>query len=756
MQGVNAGTQGTVSALIARLDGVREARVSPEDARCGIVRRWMARCPAHDDRTPSLSIALTADGRALLHCFAGCDAEHVLASVGLSWRDLAPGAGGDGAAESAAPPLLIQQTDYEIRDEQGRLVAVHRRKDFSDGSKRFTWLRPGPDGKLQPGLNGLSPAVLPLYGVDQLDVRVPGVVICEGEKCVEALHQIVRNAVGTVCGAHLCPSDDVLRPLLRFSRVYLWPDSDPPGRQHMLRVGQALVRLGARDVRVIDWPDAPPGGDAADFVEQHGDQALRELEKLFAVAVPWDVWAREVQAQMAAEARAEALGAEPEDEAEAAPAWTPFPTHLLPKPVADYVRAAAAAIPCEEAMLALPALAVLSAAVGSGARVRLKRSWIEPGTLWTVVVAPSGSSKSAAMELALRPIFHLEQEAAEAYERDRSLYEQELAAWQALTKEDRANRPAPEPPRMQRFRVADATLEAVAAVHADNPHGLLLARDELSGWISSFDRYAQTRGGDLHGWMEMYEGRPVVVDRKTAQGPLRIERPHVPVARTIQPWILQARVSPELLASGFVARLMLAMPPEKPRRFTDADVEEATTAAYERLIRRLYTIADVELALSSRARSLFAEFVEELDTERRRLPDGPIWAALSKMEARTARFALIFQLCEDTTTGGAFVEISANAMQRAIELARWCWHETQRVYALMGWSRVSYATLYKTPAERVLEKMPAEFTVEDWTREALKDGAGTDRTARRWLARLVQTGRVARLQRGRYRKDTCP
>jgi DNA primase len=52
--------------------------------------RWMARCPAHEDRGPSLSVRELDDGRVLVHCFAGCDASSVLSAVGLSLSDLFP------------------------------------------------------------------------------------------------------------------------------------------------------------------------------------------------------------------------------------------------------------------------------------------------------------------------------------------------------------------------------------------------------------------------------------------------------------------------------------------------------------------------------------------------------------------------------------------------------------------------------------------------------------------------------------------
>jgi hypothetical protein len=50
--------------------------------------RWSARCPAHDDKGPSLSVRALPDGRALLHCFAGCQPTEVLAAIGLTLADL--------------------------------------------------------------------------------------------------------------------------------------------------------------------------------------------------------------------------------------------------------------------------------------------------------------------------------------------------------------------------------------------------------------------------------------------------------------------------------------------------------------------------------------------------------------------------------------------------------------------------------------------------------------------------------------------
>lgn len=52
--------------------------------------RWIACCPAHDDRSPSLSIRELEDGRVLAHCFSGCQVADVLTAVGLEFFDLYP------------------------------------------------------------------------------------------------------------------------------------------------------------------------------------------------------------------------------------------------------------------------------------------------------------------------------------------------------------------------------------------------------------------------------------------------------------------------------------------------------------------------------------------------------------------------------------------------------------------------------------------------------------------------------------------
>lgn len=70
----------SADALLSRLEGVRRTGSG----------RWIARCPAHDDRHASLSIRELDDGRVLVHDFAGCSVEEVLSAAGVTFDAIFP------------------------------------------------------------------------------------------------------------------------------------------------------------------------------------------------------------------------------------------------------------------------------------------------------------------------------------------------------------------------------------------------------------------------------------------------------------------------------------------------------------------------------------------------------------------------------------------------------------------------------------------------------------------------------------------
>lgn len=156
---------------------------------------------------------------------------------------------------------------WEIKDADGQVIATHIRKELPDGSDKIVPWETPLDRPLSE---------LPLYGahlVKHFDRSEP-VFLTEGEKAADALTlKLGKQALGTVTGAYGTPSRDVLSITLGFD-VHLWPDNDDPGRAHMKRIADELPDPPL----FINWMEAPPKGDAADFVEMGGTkEALTEL-----------------------------------------------------------------------------------------------------------------------------------------------------------------------------------------------------------------------------------------------------------------------------------------------------------------------------------------------------------------------------------------------------------------------------------------------------------------------------------------------
>jgi hypothetical protein len=97
----------SIDALVSRLSGVRMTGLS----------KGIALCPAHPDRSPSLSFREIDDGRVLIKCFGGCGALDVLDALGLSWSVLFPESGHQNAPPSKSKiPAgdLLAIVDHEI------------------------------------------------------------------------------------------------------------------------------------------------------------------------------------------------------------------------------------------------------------------------------------------------------------------------------------------------------------------------------------------------------------------------------------------------------------------------------------------------------------------------------------------------------------------------------------------------------------------------------------------------------------------
>ncbi len=282
-------------------------------------RSWLACCPAHDDRNPSLSVSVGDDGRVLFHCFAGCSSDDVRAALGLEWRDLhaepiedarqstrAPRAAHGTPRRDDVPTLDTPEDDPEPAPSTGHAFAsldevraAYRRR-LGEPDATWTYRDAGGDvigevlrwntatGKeIRPawrfadGWRMTYPPVRPLYRLDTLATE-DRVFVVEGEKAADRLASLGYVVTTSPAGSKAAKRADW--STLKAREVVILPDADKAGEHYAETVAGILSADPARIVAVIQLEGIRPGSgdDVVEWIEDvhAGDEAaaVRSLE----------------------------------------------------------------------------------------------------------------------------------------------------------------------------------------------------------------------------------------------------------------------------------------------------------------------------------------------------------------------------------------------------------------------------------------------------------------------------------------------
>jgi 5S rRNA maturation endonuclease (ribonuclease M5) len=199
-------------------------------------KSWEAKCPAHEDRKPSLCLNEGADGRALIKCQAGCSTDAVMRAIGLTTKDLFP------SAQNRNGSQLVATYDYT--DETGLLLYQvcrfkpkdfrHRRRDYKG---RWLW-----------NLNGVRRV---LYRLPEV-IKAQTVTIAEGEKDADKLRKCGITATCNPGGAGKWREQ--YSECLRGKDVIIFGDDDEKGQEHVDQVIQSLTGV-AESIKKITLPD---------------------------------------------------------------------------------------------------------------------------------------------------------------------------------------------------------------------------------------------------------------------------------------------------------------------------------------------------------------------------------------------------------------------------------------------------------------------------------------------------------------------
>jgi hypothetical protein len=231
-----------------------------------------------------------------------------------------------------------------------------------------------------------------------------------------------------------------------------------------------------------------------------------------------------------------------------------FASEFLPDQLAPWVDDIANRLQCPPDYVAVSAMVALGSVIGRrmGIKPQIKADWLELPNVWGSFIGRPGMLKSPAMGEALKPIHHLEAEAAKEHEVELQAYAEGLSVYQVrkqvkltLIKDDLRKRKdtsskidlglgeEPKEPIPVRFRTNDSSYESLGELLIKNPTGILIERDELVSLLKHLDRddQAVARGFYLSVWSG---SQPYTFDR-IGRGQRHVEAVCISVLGNTQP-----------------------------------------------------------------------------------------------------------------------------------------------------------------------------------------------------------------------------
>jgi Protein of unknown function (DUF3987) len=271
-----------------------------------------------------------------------------------------------------------------------------------------------------------------------------------------------------------------------------------------------------------------------------------------------------------------------------------FDDALLPEALRSWVADVGARVQCPADFVAVGVMVSAAAVIGRKVAIRPKRQddWAVVPNLWGLAVGPPGLMKSPALAEALRPLSRLVSDAHAQYEEEMLAHHFRLAEAKArrhdLTRRLRdafANdeptgdlrqhfeaAPAYRPPVAKRYLVNDATVEKLGELLNHNPNGLLLFRDEVSGFLHTMDRRGHEN--DRAFYCEAWNGTGAYTYDRIGRGTLHIRAACVSVLGGIQPGPLE-RYLRDVFGGrgddGLIQRFQLAVWPDVAGRWQNVD-----------------------------------------------------------------------------------------------------------------------------------------------------------------------------------------
>jgi hypothetical protein len=611
---------------------------------------------------------------------------------------------------------------YIYTNPSGEPIAEKRRYP----GKKFQWWHLNGSGWAsgKPENGGVL-----LYRLHEI-VKCNVAFIVEGEKDADRLTAIDWGHVASdvVVGCTTAPDGantwqvEEYGPYFTGKRTYIIPDADAAGAKYAKDVTRSVLKYAA-EVRVVRLP--PDTKDVSEFLDH---RTVDDLAKLIQAAPLVEINGKT------------AVWPEPESlESELTPV-PPFNLEWLPQSLSPMVGDVAERMQVPVDFPAVTAIALLGGICGRRVMMQPKAkdtSWLVVPNLWGAIIGRPGLLKTPAMSAMTASVHAIETEwrkeddaKKDAFEIAKRKAKIDEEAWETRYKEAKkkgTTLPADPPkcdldlPPARRLVTSDATPEKLHEMLKENPAGILVLRDELTGWLAGMEK--QGRETERTFALEAWDGNSHFTLDRIGRGSVYVDRLCVAYFGGIQPARLSVYMSGPLEETpdddGLMQRFQLLTWPDPPPswKYVDREPDEKMIRRAAEVYRRIAEMNATTpriLTFSPDAQHFFVTWLTKLE-KRLRSDDNlsPAFQShLAKYRKLMPALALLFALADASLTGvGRLQAVELDYAQKAAEVCDYLESHAVRVYAARVRPEIDAAHIL---SKRLLTgKLGEQFTLRD-------------------------------------------
>jgi putative DNA primase/helicase len=488
---------------------------------------------------------------------------------------------------------------------------------------------------------------------------------------------------------------------------------------------QQLQRQRA-DLVALDLPSVPSVNGPDDFVVLCGDEAMALVFE---------------RPQGKPRPLASSDWPDPSPLGDELPPVEPFDSRFIPGSFRPLIEDVSERMQIPQDYAAAITVVALAGCVGRRASIRPKavdHSWRVTPNIWGANIAPPGYMKSPVLRSVTLPLANIEElwcteheQESEVYETEREVLEIKRQAWREESKRyiKKGGDPTAAPdntikaPAQKRLILTDSTFEKLHEILSDNPAGVLVIRDELTGWLAQLDK--QGREGERAFYLQGWNGDGGFTIDRIGRGSIRVPAVCISLFGNIQPSRLRSYLSPALVGGpdddGLFQRFQIIVWPDPPRewKLVDRAPDNAALAVAEKVFNALSRLSleqPIDACFALPAQKLFFKWWTELEGKIRGESGvhPAMLAHLSKYRSLMPSLALLFALADLAAVDAPIAAGMTVGLDHARQAAGYCNYlesHARRIYACV----VSPETAAARDLARHIKAgdLPALFSTRD-------------------------------------------